>query len=193
MAQTDGDLRDKSIPELVKQLSNETSTLLRQEIELAKAEVTQKGEQLKQVAQQAGPMLRRDVDQAKGELSSKGKQAAVGAGLVVGGALFGLMALGVLAAAAIAALGLVLPVWLSALIVAGACLLIAALLALGGMSSLQRALPPVPQDALNSLKRDVEQLKRHVQDALPPKPQQTIETVKEDVEVVKERVRSGKT
>ena len=79
---------EASAAELVKQLSEQTSRLVRQEVELAKAELT-----------------------------VKGKQAGIGAGLFGGAGVFGLYALGALTAAAIAALATAMATWLAALIV----------------------------------------------------------------------------
>src|SRR5215218_4082282 len=82
------DLRERSVGELLKQLSQETTTLVRKELELAKAEVTEKG-----------------------------KQAGVGAGMFGGAGVAGLLALGSLTACLIALLATGLKVWIAALIV----------------------------------------------------------------------------
>ena len=83
------DLRDRSIGELLKQLSEQTTRLVHQELELAKA-----------------------------ELQQKGKQAGMGAGMFGGAGALGLAALGALTACFILALNAVMPAWLAALIVA---------------------------------------------------------------------------
>ena len=120
------DARERSIPELLKQLSQETSTLVKQELDLAKAEMTQQG-----------------------------KRAGLGAGFIGGGALFGLGAFGALTACFIAALGLAMDTWIAALIVAVVYGAIAAFLAMRGKSKIQEATPPVPQ-TVDTLKEDVE-------------------------------------
>ena len=122
------DLRERSIPELLKQLSTETSTLVKQELDLAKAEMTQKG-----------------------------KEAGVGAGFIGGGALLGLGAFGAFTAFLIALLAtLIDETWPAALIVAAVYGAIAAFLALRGKNRLQEAAPPVPQQTVETLKEDVE-------------------------------------
>jgi hypothetical protein len=122
----EADLRERPIGELLKQLSQETTTLVRQEIELAKAEVQEKG-----------------------------RQAGKGAGMLGGAGLSGVLALGALTAAAILALDLAVAGWLAALIVAAVWGAIAGLLALAGKSRVQEATPPAPQ-TVETLKEDVE-------------------------------------
>lgn len=121
-----GDPRDQPLPELLKQLSEQTATLVRQEMELAKAEMT-----------------------------VKGKRLGIGAGAFGGAGLFGLYALGALTACAILALGLVVAGWLAALIVAVILGLIAGVAALVGKRKLQQGSPPVPTQAIDSTKEDV--------------------------------------
>ena len=121
------DLRERPIGELVKQLADQTSTLVHQEIELAKAEVTQKG-----------------------------KQAGKGAGFFGAAAVVGLLAGGALTAFLIMLLDGALPNWLSALIVAVVFAAIAAVLALQGRKKMRQAVPPVPEQAVDSVKEDVE-------------------------------------
>jgi hypothetical protein len=126
MAGTDtgGDLRERSIPELLKQLSTETSTLVKQELDLAKA-----------------------------ELSQQGKRAGLGAGFIGGGALFGLGAFGAFTAMLIALLGLAMDTWIAALIVTVVYGAIAAVLALRGKNKIQEATPPAEQ-TVETLKED---------------------------------------
>jgi MFS family permease len=126
-AHGDQDLRDRSLPELVKQLADQTSTLVRQEVDLAKAEVSQKGQQL-------------------------GK----GAGLLGAAAVIGLLAAGALTAFLIMLLDGALPNWLSALIVAVVFGAIAAILALQGRNRIRAAGPPVPEQTVETVKEDVE-------------------------------------
>jgi MFS family permease len=120
------DPREKSIGELVKDLSAETSALIRQEMALAKA-----------------------------ELSEKGKEAGKGAGLFGGAGVVGLLAGGALTAAIIALLDKAMDTWLAALIVAVVYGAIAAVLALRGKQELQQAAPPVPEQTVDSVKEDV--------------------------------------
>ena len=133
-----GDLRDRSLPDLLKQLSQETTQLVHQELELAKA-----------------------------ELQAKGKQAGAGAGMFGGAGALGLAALGALTACFILALNAIMPAWLAALIVAVVYGIIAYVLVRQGQARMKRAVPPMPE--------------------------QTIETVKEDVEWAKTQMRSDRT
>ena len=121
------DLRDRPVGELVKQLADQTSTLVRQEIDLAKAELTQKG-----------------------------KEAGKGAGLFAGAAVVGLLAAGALTAFLIMLLDGALANWLSALIVGVVFAAIAGALAMAGRSRIKRATPPVPEQTVETVKEDVE-------------------------------------
>jgi MFS family permease len=125
---------ESSIAELVKQLSEQTSRLARQEVELAKA-----------------------------ELAVKGKRAGQGAGMLGGAGLFGLYALGALTAAAILGLATAVAGWLAALIVAAVYGAIAGVLALTGRSKVTAATPPVPEQATESVKEDVRWAKSRAQ------------------------------
>jgi len=122
-----GDLRERPIGELLKQLSEETTTLVKQELDLAKAEMTQKG-----------------------------KAAGVGAGFLSGGAVLGLGAFGAFTAFLIALLDTAMVTWLAALIVAAVYGAIAGFLALQGKNKLQEATPPAPEQTVETLKEDVE-------------------------------------
>ncbi|MBV9334961.1 MAG: phage holin family protein [Solirubrobacterales bacterium] len=127
---------DASIAELVKQLSEQSSRLARQEVELAKAEMT-----------------------------AKGKQAGIGAGMFGGAGIAGFYALGALIAAGILALATAVTPWLAALIVALVLGAIAGVLALQGKNKVQQATPPVPEQATESVKEDVEWAKTRAQQA----------------------------
>jgi len=130
------DLRQRPAGDLVKDLSNQVSTLMRQELELAKV-----------------------------ELSSKGKKAGIGAGLLGGAGLTALYGVGALVVAAIAALSVALPVWASALIIAGALFLLAAMLGIPGAISTKKAVPPMPEQTVETVREDVRFTKESVQEA----------------------------
>jgi hypothetical protein len=123
---TDTDARERPIGELVKELAGQTSTLVRQEIQLAQA-----------------------------ELSAKGKLAGRGAGQLAGAAVAALLALGALTACLIAALDTFLPLWLAALIVTVLWAVVGAVLAARGRRELQQATPPVPQ-TVETVKEDIQ-------------------------------------
>ena len=131
-----GDLRERPIGELLKQLSQETTTLVRQELELAKA-----------------------------EMAEKGKQAGLGAGMFGGAGVVGLLALGALTACFILALTPATKDWLAALIVAAVYAAIAGILALVGRSRVREATPPVPEQTVETVKEDVQWAKTRRQSA----------------------------
>jgi uncharacterized membrane protein YqjE len=130
------DHRDQSIGELVKDLATETSTLVRQEIDLAKA-----------------------------ELSEKARVAGQGAGLLGGAAIVGLLAAGALTACLILALSEVMDAWLAALIITVAMGAIAAVLALQGRNRIRAATPAVPEQTIETVKEDVEWAKTRTSSA----------------------------
>ena len=121
------DLRDEGIGDLLKQLSQETTTLVRQELELAKAEMT-----------------------------VKAKEGGKGAGLLGGAGVAGLLTLATLTAALVGLLDRAMAFWVAALIVGLIWGAVAAVLALQGRNKLQEATPPVPEQAQQSVKEDVQ-------------------------------------
>jgi hypothetical protein len=130
MTSVDGDLRRKSTGDLVKTLSEQVSTLLRQEAALAKT-----------------------------ELAEKGRKAGIGAGLLTGGGVAAVLALGSLTAFVILLLDLALPAWLAALIVTALWSGVAAALALQGRQKVQEIGKPLPEKTVESVKEDVEWLR----------------------------------
>ena len=131
-----GDLRERSIGELLKQLSEETTRLVHQELELAKA-----------------------------ELAQKGKQAGLGAGLFGAAGAIGLLAAAALTACFILALAAVMPAWLAALIVAVGYGAVAAFLAVRGRDRVKQAVPPVPEQTIETVKEDMEWAKTQMPSA----------------------------
>jgi MFS family permease len=129
-------LEDRPMAELVRQLSDQTTTLVRQEIELAKAEMT-----------------------------AKGKQVGIGAGAFGGAGLVGLYAVGAITACLILALSTAVAGWLAALIVGVVYAAIAGVLALVGKKKTQAGAPPVPERAISSTKEDVEWAKTRAKTA----------------------------
>ena len=126
MSANNTDARERPLGELVKDLAGQTSTLVRQEIQLAQAELT-----------------------------SKGKQAGRGAGMLAAAAVAGLLALIALTVCLIVALDSALPLWLAALIVTLLWGVIGAVLATRGRKDLQQATPPVPQ-TVETVKEDIQ-------------------------------------
>jgi len=121
------ELRDRPVGELLKQLANETTTLVRQEIELAKA-----------------------------EFAEKGRKAGPGFGMWGAAGVVGLLALGALTAFFILALDGVMPNWLAALIVAAVYGAIAGVLYMTGKERISEAGPAKPEKTIETLKEDVE-------------------------------------
>jgi hypothetical protein len=117
------------------------------------------GELVKQLSEQVSQLVRDELRLAQLEMARKGKQAGLGAGLLGGGGLIALYGAGCLIACAIIAIAGALAAWLSALIVGVALLAVAGAAALAGKGRLRRAVPPVPTQAERSIKADVEEIR----------------------------------
>lgn len=104
-------------------------------------------------------LIRDELEQIKREAVTRLKSAGIGIGLFVGAAVFAYFALWVLIATAILGIATALPPWLSALIVGAALLLVAVVLALLGLNRVKRGMPPVPPEAVDSVKDDVKAFK----------------------------------
>ena len=113
-------------------------------------------ELVQRASEQISRLVRDELALAKAELTEKGKHAGIGVGLFGGGGALALYGLGVLIATAILALDLVMPAWLAALIVAVVLFAAAGVLALVGKKQVQQAVPPMPTDATESVKADVD-------------------------------------
>jgi hypothetical protein len=123
-------LRDLGTGELVRQLSNQVSTLVRQEVELAKAEAAEKG-----------------------------RKAGLGAGMFGGAAVAGMLTLGSLTAFLILVLALAIPAWASALLVTALWAAVAGVLALQGRNKWREMGKPIPEKTVETVKEDVQWLK----------------------------------
>jgi tetrahydromethanopterin S-methyltransferase subunit C len=119
-------------------------------------------ELIRQLTDQTTRLARQEVALAKAELAVKGKQAGLGAGMFGGAGLFGLYALGALTAAAILALATAVEGWLAAAIVCLVYAAIAGILALVAKGRVRQATPPLPEQAIDSAKEDVEWTKQRV-------------------------------
>lgn len=122
---------DRSAGDLVQQLSRQTADLVRQEMRLATA-----------------------------ELQEKGKTAGIGAGMFGGAGVVALYGVGALIAAAVLGIGTFLEPWIGAVIVGVVLLAIAGILALTGKKKVEQATPPLPERAMESTKRDVDEVKK---------------------------------
>lgn len=117
------------------------------------------GDLVRQLSEQVSVLVRDELRLAQLELTRKGKQAGTGIGMLGSGGLVAFYGVGCLLASAIIAIAGTLAAWLAALIVGAALLAVAATTALLGKSRLQKAAPPVPQEAVASIKTDVEEIK----------------------------------
>jgi uncharacterized membrane protein YqjE len=115
---------------------------------------------LRELSDQTTQLVRKEIELTKVELSEKGKRAGQGAGMFGGAAVLGALALGALTACAILALATAVAAWLAALIVAVVYAAIAGVLALSGKKQVTRAVPPVPEQAVETTKEDVEWVKQ---------------------------------
>jgi multisubunit Na+/H+ antiporter MnhG subunit len=103
--------------------------------------------------------VRDELKLAQLEMTRKGKQAGLGIGMLGGSGLIALYAVACLLACAIIAISGVVAAWLAALIVGVVLLAVSATAALVGKARLQKATPPVPEQAVDSIKADVEEIK----------------------------------
>jgi uncharacterized membrane protein YqjE len=124
------ELSDRSVGDLVQRLSEQTATLVREELRLGQV-----------------------------ELQEKGKRAGIGAGMFGGAGLVALYGAGALVAAAILLIATAVDPWIAAVIVGLALLAVGGLLALMGKKQVDRATPPKPERAIESIQKDVEQVK----------------------------------
>jgi Putative Actinobacterial Holin-X, holin superfamily III len=118
----------------------------------------------KQLTDQASALAQKEIELAKAELALKGKRLGIGAGAFGAAGLFGFYALGALTATAILALAIVLDAWLAALIVAAGYAAIAGILTLTGKKKVEEGTPPVPEQAIETTKADVEYTKQRAKE-----------------------------
>ena len=129
------------------------------DVEQSPGEARSTGELVKQLSEQVTVLIRDELKLAQLEMTRKGKQAGIGAGLLGGSGLVALYGVGCLIACAVIAISAVVAAWLAALVVGAALLAAAAVAALMGRSRLQKTVPPVPEEAVSSVKADVEEIK----------------------------------
>jgi uncharacterized membrane protein YqjE len=130
MSTTNGDsapLRDRPIGEIASELTRDLSLLVRQELELAKVEMTEKG-----------------------------KTAVPGLEMLGAAGAAGLMAAGALTACAVLVLAIFLPSWLAALVVGVVLAGVAYVLVVRGKEQVGKADAPIPEQTIETVKEDVE-------------------------------------
>lgn len=113
-----------------------------------------------QITELVPRLVRAELALARAEVEEKGKRIGVGVGLFSGGAACAFLALCALVAAAILGFAEVVPGWAAALIVAGILLALTGLLSLVAATLIRRAVPPVPEQALQSARLDVEAVRK---------------------------------
>jgi uncharacterized membrane protein YqjE len=119
------------------------------------------GELVGRLSQQMSTLVRDEIRLAQLDLTEKGKRAGIGAGALGGAGAVAYLGLATLIAAAVLGLAEAIPTWLSALIIGIVVLAIAGGLALFGKNKVQSATPPVPTEAVEGLKQDVQTVKEH--------------------------------
>lgn len=128
-----GNGADNSVAQLVERMSAQVSALVRDELALATA-----------------------------EMKRKGARAGIGIGLGGAGGVLALLGLGTLVAAAVLGLAIVVTAWLAALIVGVVLLMLAGGLAIAGIGQVRAATPPLPEQAVQSTKLDIETVKESI-------------------------------
>jgi MFS family permease len=113
-------------------------------------------ELVQRATEQISRLIREELSLARAELTEKGKHAGLGAGLFGGGGALAIYGGGALIAALVLLLGQAMPAWVAALIVGVVLLVIAGLLALSGKKQVSQAMPPVPKATAESLRADAQ-------------------------------------
>jgi len=133
-------LREQSFGTLLSELTSDISTLVRQEIDLARVELT-----------------------------AKAKDAGKGVGMMVGAAVVGLAVLGAFTAFLISLLAEWMPVWTASIIVTVLWAIVAYVLLRRGQRQLKEAMPPKPEQTIETVKEDVQWAKTQ----MPPRSDRT--------------------
>jgi uncharacterized membrane protein YqjE len=116
-------------------------------------------ELITRLTQQSTELIRGELKLAQAEMTEKAKHAGVGAGLFGGAGLIALYGVGALIATIILALSLLMPAWLAALIVTVVLFAIAGVVALIGKKQVSQATPAAPKQAIDGVKRDIDTVK----------------------------------
>lgn len=184
---------DRSLGDLVSEMTTEMSTLVRQELQLARAEITEEVRRASGLAQEtmneASAAAQEDFRLAQEELKTEAKKAGQAAAALAAAAVTGFVALLLVAWTIAWALDNVVPTW-AAFLITGVLFGIVAAIAAGiGRKRLQQV-DPKPTRAIEAAKRDAMTLRDRGRDRaqqINPKPDATIATVREDVQYLKER------
>ncbi|MEU8136225.1 phage holin family protein [Streptodolium elevatio] len=119
------------------------------------------GQLVSDASAQLSQLVRDEMRLAQAEMTEKGKRFGIGGGLLGGAGTLGFITAQALVVTVIAALATALPVWAAALVTTVVLLGVTAVLALAGKRSIARAVPPVPEQAIEGVKTDVAQIKEH--------------------------------
>ncbi|GAA2889007.1 phage holin family protein [Nonomuraea rubra] len=111
------------------------------------------------LSEQVSRLVKDELRLARMELTEKGKRAGFGAGLFGAAGMAAFFGGAALVAAVVMLLALVLPGWAAAAIVAGVLFIVSALLGLFGKNEVKRATPPVPEETIASVKADIDMVK----------------------------------
>nr|WP_296067914.1 phage holin family protein [uncultured Actinoplanes sp.] len=125
---------------------------------------TNTGQLVNDLSEQVSTLVRDELTLARMELVEKGKRAGTGAGLLGGAGVIALYGVGALLFTIGAALALVMPIWTAALVVTAVLFVIAGIAALIGRKQVKQAMPPEPLAAMASGKRDVETVKTAIRE-----------------------------
>ena len=120
------------------------------------------GQLIGQLTEQISSLVRNEARLAQAEVTQKAKRLGVGAGLFGGAGLFAFFGLAVLIATAVLALALVVPAWLAGLIVAVVLFAVAGVLAVIGKKDVEQASPPVPTQAIAGVQADIAAVKKGI-------------------------------
>jgi uncharacterized membrane protein YqjE len=120
------------------------------------------GQLVERLSAQVSALVRDEMALATAEMKRKGAQAGMGIGIGGVGAVMALLGLGALVAAAVLGLATVVAAWLAALIIGAALLMLAGVVSAAGISRVRKSAPPVPEQAVQSTKRDIETVKESV-------------------------------
>jgi len=117
------------------------------------------GELIQRMSQQTASLVRQELQLAQIEMKEKGKRAGLGAGMFGGAGVLALYGVGALIATLILVLATFLEAWIAAGIVTVVLFAIAGVLALTGKREIEQATPAAPEQAIESTKQDVDELK----------------------------------
>ncbi len=120
------------------------------------------GDLVKLVSEQVSVLVRNELKLAQLEMTGKAKETGKGMGMMGGGALIALYGVACLIACVIIAISHSLQAWLSALIVGAFLLLVAAVVSAAGRNKMRKGTPPMPAEAVESVKTDVQEIKERV-------------------------------